>query len=102
MPHFEAHSQVILKQEDVPEGFTLKEIHEAMVNKQFPIRFKKGAVSYEIGMLITSVLGRDAIVGNIGLDPEFTLIVEKELVPSEIEGEPDKEHVIVKHLEWTT
>ena len=108
MPHFEANSQVILKREDVPEGLTLEKIATAMVNKQFPVKFKKGAVSYEIGMLITSVLGRDAIVGDIGLDPVFTLIVDKEIIPpteEELEKDPKAkptEIVHVKHLEWTT
>jgi hypothetical protein len=102
MPHFQANKLVILKQEDLKPGYTLESVYEAMKDQQFPIRFKKGAVSYEIGMLIRAYLGRDAIVADIGLDPEFELIVDKLYEKSEIEGEPDKEHVIVKHLEWVS
>ena len=101
MPHFEAKRQVILKAEDVPAGFTLEGIAEAMKDQQFPIKFRKGAVAYEIGQVVTSDLGRDAIVADLGLDPVFTLIVDKIYEESEIEGEPDKEHITVKHLEWT-
>ena len=101
MPHFEANRQVILKAADVPSGYTIEDIAAAMKDKQFPIKFRKGAVSYEIGQIVRADLGRDSIVGDLGLDPEFKLIFEKLHEESEIEGEPDKEYVVVKHLEWT-
>lgn len=101
MPHFEAKRQVILKEEDVPTGYTLKEIYEAMKDKQFPIKFRKGksTAAYKIGMIIKADLGRDAIVADLGLDPVFTLILDKVLVPSEEEGVEDL-ITVVKHLEW--
>jgi len=104
MPHFNANKVVILKQEDVPEGYTLKEIYEAMENKQFPLKVKRGAVAFDVGMLIRAYLGRDAIVGDIGFDPVFKLIVDKETVAVEVD-EDDKVIeseiiTVVKYLEW--
>ncbi len=100
MPHFSAYKIVILKEEDVPEGFTLKEIYDAMKDKQLPLKVKRGAITIKVGQLIRAYLGRDAIVADIGFDPEFTLIVDKELVPSEEEPDVEDLVTIVKHLEW--
>ena len=104
MPHFEANKILILKEKDVPAGHTLEGIYKAMENKQFPLKIKRGAVTYEVGMLNRVYLGRDAIVGDIGLDPEFNLIVDIEIVP--IEGEDEISVLdgtpvtVVKYLEW--
>jgi len=98
MPHFNAYKLVVLKQEDVPEGFTLQEIYDAMKDKQFPLKVKRGAIAIPVGQLIRAYLGRDAIVADIGFDPEFTLIVDKKTI--EVEGEDDEIVTVVKHLEW--
>ena len=106
MPHFEAGKVVILKAEDVPEGYTLESIYAVMKDKQFPLKIKRGAIGYEIGMLIRAYLGRDAIVADIGFDPVFKLNLEKEIIPpteEELENDPDAkptENIIIKHLEW--
>ena len=104
MPHFSANKIVILRKEDVPEGYTLEDIYKAMENKQFPLKVKKGAVSYEVGMLIRAYLGRDAIVADIGFDPEFKLIVDKETVALEVDADDNVidsgEITVVKYLEW--
>ena len=101
MPHFEAAKLVVMTRKTVPPGLTLEDVFEAMKGKQFPIRFKKGAVSYEIGQVVTTKLGRDSIVVDIGLDPNFELIVEKLTEIGDGE-EPDKDYAAVKYLEWTT
>lgn len=101
MPHFQANKIVILRQEDVPEGYTLKEIYEAMKDKQFPLKFRKGGAGpYVIGQLIRAYHGRDGIVADVGFDPEFKLIFDKELVQSKEEDGVEDLITIVKHLEW--
>ena len=103
MPHFEAHKITILTKESIPKEFakySLEEIYKDMNNKQYPITVQIGKTSHEIGMLIGSYLGRDAIVADIGLDPEFKLILETETITDE-ETKEKKEIITVKGLEWT-
>lgn len=105
MPHFNANKVIILERKDVPKGYTLEEIFDMIKEKQYPIKVRRGAIALEIGTVLRVYLGRDAIVGDIGFDPVFKLILE---APKEKE---DEEPVIgpsgvatpvlePKYLEW--